>query len=90
MQIVINGQSYTLRGGDDPYRMEKVARFVDDKFNQVREKVASHTSAEKIAVLVALNIADELFRIKQEAQESESYTRKKTLDILKVIDGNLS
>ncbi|MBB5022041.1 cell division protein ZapA [Desulfurispira natronophila] len=90
MQVTINGQRYTLRGGESSEHVTKVASYVDGKFQEISQRVPPHTSSEKVAVLVALNIAEELFRTQQQHEELENHARNQTLDILKVIDGKLN
>ncbi|UCZ58025.1 cell division protein ZapA [Desulfurispirillum indicum] len=87
--MTINGQRYTLKGGSSREHVEQLADYVDRKFREVSAK-APQTSMEKVAVLVALNIAEELFASQRQAQEMEASTKNKTLDILKVIDGKLN
>lgn len=65
--VTIGGQEYTLVATEDSSYMEKVARYVDTKLNEVlSESSASTTDA---AVLTALNIADEYFK---EVEASEN------------------
>lgn len=59
--VTILGQEYTVRGGDDPEYVHAIARYVDDRMREVAQ--GSHqVSSAKIAILAALNIAEELFR----------------------------
>lgn len=67
--VEIFGQSYTLRGGDDSAYVQEVAAFVDERMKEVA-KNSSGTSISKVAILAAVNIADELLR--QQRQEGEA------------------
>ena len=63
--VRIYGESYPLRTGEPTARLEELARHVDARMREVAAsgKVVVTT---KIAVLAALHIADELFRLRDE------------------------
>ena len=65
--VKIHGQEYTVRADRDPEYIETIARFVDDRMREIARDARQVTSL-KVAILSALNIADELF------QERESGT----------------
>jgi len=67
--VNIFGQEYTLKGGADSDYVQKVAQFVDERMNEVARS-ASVASTAKVAILAAVNIADELFREQQKRLES--------------------
>jgi len=67
--VNIFGQEYTLKGGADADYVQKVAQFVDERMNEVARN-ASVASTAKVAILAAVNIADELFREQQNRLES--------------------
>jgi cell division protein ZapA len=68
--VEIFGRRYELRASESSERVQQLARFVDERMRQAAE-VSPHVDTAKLAVLVALNIADELFR----EQETEPGTR---------------
>ena len=63
--VRIYGESYPLRTEESAARLEELARHVDLR---MREVAASGrvVVTSKIAVLAALHIADELFRLRDE------------------------
>jgi cell division protein ZapA len=67
--VRIYGESYPLRTEEPPARLEELARLVDLR---MREVAASGrvVVTSKIAVLAALHIADELFRLREERASS--------------------
>ncbi|MFL6194564.1 MAG: cell division protein ZapA [Thermoanaerobaculia bacterium] len=67
-QVEIFGQVYTVRGSDENGRLQDLADLVDRRMREVAEHVKGDTA--RIAILAALNLADELFRI-QSRQEGE-------------------
>jgi cell division protein ZapA len=65
--VKIHGQEYTIRADRDPEYIQSIARFVDDRMRETAREAGQVTSL-RVAILSALNIADELF------QERESGT----------------
>ena len=58
IRVEIYDQTYHLRGSDPEY-VQKLAEYVDTKMRQVAAQTATVDSL-RLAVLAALNIADEL------------------------------
>ena len=67
-QVEIFGEVYSVRGNDENGYLQELASLVDRKMREVAERVKGDTA--RIAILVALNLADELFQI-QNRQEGE-------------------
>jgi cell division protein ZapA len=70
--VVILGKEYAVRcPPEERQRLEQLARFVDERMREVRESGAA-LGTDRIAVLTALNIANELFDLQeQRSQETE-------------------
>ncbi|MBP2643168.1 MAG: zapA [Firmicutes bacterium] len=66
--VDIFGESYSLKGEGEPARMLEVADQVDIRMKQV-SKGNPRLSTTKIAVLVALNLADEFLRLRDDYNE---------------------
>lgn len=58
VQVEIYGQSYNLRGEGDTSYLQELAVYVDRRMREVAEATATVDSL-KVAILAALNIADE-------------------------------
>lgn len=67
LEVEILGRVYRIRSQKDSEYLKKLANYVDQKMKEVQE-VAPTADAVKIAVLSALNIADELFETKLQAE----------------------
>lgn len=63
--VTICGQDYIVKGGETPEYMEMLAAYVDKKMRQISDKYP-HFPPVKVAVLAALNIADELNKVQQD------------------------
>ena len=59
--VQIGDRSYTLRAGDNPDYVRQVAQFVDRKMKDI-STMAPSLQPTHLAVLTAINIADELFQ----------------------------
>jgi len=59
--VTIFGQDYTVRGGADPAYVREIADLVDERMRQVAQTSSQITSL-RVAILAALNIADELLQ----------------------------
>jgi len=71
VHVEIFGQDYAVRGGDDPGYVEKLAAFVDDRMKEI-SRTSGAVDSLRIAVLAALNIADERFQLKDELKEANA------------------
>ena len=63
VRVEIFDQAYNLRGSDEEYIL-RLAEYVDSKIRLVAQQ-ASTVDSTRLAVLAALNIADEFLTIKK-------------------------
>ncbi|MBR3621766.1 MAG: cell division protein ZapA [Selenomonadaceae bacterium] len=66
--VEIYGVSYPLRTDNDEEYVQSIAKMVDEKMQEVATKTGSFLG-NKIAVLAALEIADEYARLKKDYDE---------------------
>lgn len=78
--VEIFGQSYTLKGGADPDYVQDIAAFVDERMKEVAEN-STVSSASKVAILAAVNIADELFREQKKRIEALATLEDRSVQI---------
>jgi cell division protein ZapA len=78
--VEIYGQTYNVRGEGDPNYLAELARFVDSRMRDVAAQVATVDPA-KIAILAALNIADEFSRYRKEREDAVGVWIEKTEEI---------
>ena len=67
-QVEIFGEVYSVRGSDENGHLQDLADLVDRKMREVAEHVKGDTA--RIAILAALNLADELLQT-QNRQDGE-------------------
>ncbi len=63
--VKIYGEDYVVKGYAKPGYIEGIAAYVDKKMNLIGQK-NFHLTLSKVAVLAALNIADELYKLQED------------------------
>ncbi|MCL2766439.1 MAG: cell division protein ZapA [Peptococcaceae bacterium] len=63
--IEISGEKYTLVGGSSPEQMSQIAGYINSIMRHLAERNPK-LGKTHVAVLAALNAADELFKLKEE------------------------
>lgn len=71
VQVYIFNQTYHLRSGSDAGYVMRIAQLVDERMRQISSHTQNH-DALKIAVLTALNIADEMQRLRDSYERAPS------------------
>ena len=84
----IFGHSYTIKGDVPPEYIKQISDFVDRKMNEVSASVPNGSTSH-IAILVALNIADEYLQLKRNSSGSDSVLDEKTKNLISMLDEGL-
>jgi cell division protein ZapA len=85
VNVDIHGQLYPIRSGLDPAYVAELAAFVDEKMRLAsRESPAGDTL--KLAVLAALNIADECFRARDEGRRRQDDVAHRAEELERMLD----
>lgn len=79
-RVNIYGREYSIRGEGDPGYVAEIAHFVDMRMREMTDNITM-ASTSKVAILAALNITDELFRL-EKGQEEERSNNSRFLDSL--------
>ena len=82
--VTIFGREYTLRGDADVDYVQRVAAFVDERMSEVARS-SSVASTAKVAILAAVNIADELFREQQKRLETVATLEDRSVQIARLL-----
>ena len=69
--VNIFGQEYTISGDESQDRMIQVASWVDNKMREIEEATGNALPSSSMAVLSAVNIANEYFACKDELEETK-------------------
>ncbi len=76
VQVEIFGQTYRVKAGTEPGYVEQLAAYVDSEMRQVGQKAGAVDSV-RVAVLAALNIADECFRLRAQQGDVDVKLKKR-------------
>ena len=61
VKVNILGQDYVVRSTAGQKYLEQVAKYVDDKMEEIKASGIDDSQQLRIAILAAMNITDELF-----------------------------
>ncbi|MBU1486538.1 cell division protein ZapA [bacterium] len=81
-EVEIFGNTYTIKGNEDPEYIRELAKYVSQQMYAVTHQTAT-ISPGKAAVLVALNVTDELFKTKRIVEEKTRELTEKVDSYLK-------
>jgi cell division protein ZapA len=65
VQVEIFGQVYSIKGKDDPAYIRDLAAYIDSKMKEV-QKGTGTSDPLRVAILSALTITDELYRLREQ------------------------
>jgi cell division protein ZapA len=85
----ILGREYRIRGGGDSDYVREVARYVDTKLKEVSRGAAGQ-SADRVAVLAAMNIADELFQARRSTSEQIQDIERQAEGLINLLDATFA
>jgi cell division protein ZapA len=84
VRVEIFDQMYNLRGSDADY-IQKLAEYVDGKMRAVSQQTATVDSV-RLAVLAALNIADEYHLLKRSLETPSPEVRERASKLSSALD----
>jgi cell division protein ZapA len=87
--VDIAGQRYPIRSGLEPAYVAELAAYVDQKMRAAAETAPSSDTLG-LAVLVALNLADEYFRARQNQSTSRGDFHERALRLEQLVDQALT
>lgn len=87
--VEIMGREYRVRGAADEEYVREVARYVDAKVREVSQGASLPTS-DRVAILAAMNIADELFQLRRASNDEMSSIARKAESLIGLLDEKLS
>ena len=83
--VDIHGQRYPIRSGLDPEYVARLATYVDEKMRAAADSTPTG-DALRLAVLAALNIADELFRCRDTTRARDGQLAERTEALERLLD----
>ncbi|MBE76427.1 MAG: hypothetical protein CMG41_01630 [Candidatus Marinimicrobia bacterium] len=89
IKITIFGQEYSVKAPADPTYIKKIAEYVDTKMREVQAGFSSTQSSNRIAILSAMNITDELFNARKKGDTDDSEIEEKISSLIELIDDSV-
>ncbi len=87
--VEIAGQRYPIRSGLEPAYVIELAAYVDQKMRVATES-APASDMMGLAMLVALNLADEYFRARQQSSSAHGELNERALRLEQIVDDALT
>jgi cell division protein ZapA len=85
VEVEIYGSTYHVRGDNDGSYLQELAGLVDEKMQEVTQHLGT-VDRTKIAILAALNLADEMVRARRELSEERAALVGKVSDLTGELD----
>jgi cell division protein ZapA len=85
IKVEIYDQVYPIQGDLDEEYIRKIAAYVDEKMRLIAD-MARTVDSQKVAVLAALAIADELHRLREERGEREEILKEQAERCLTLVE----
>ena len=83
--VEIAGQRYPIRSSLEPEYVARLATYVDEKIRAAADSTPTG-DALRLAVLAALNIADELFRCRDMGKERDGQMAERAGELERLLD----
>jgi len=85
IHVEIHGQRYPIRSALDTQYVAELAAFVDEKMRLAAQECPAGDTV-KVAVLAALNIADEYFRAGNDTRDVNTSLKDRALALERMVD----
>ncbi len=89
VEIKVFGQVYTVKTDADEDHLQRVAQYVNEKIDEVVKNTKS-VSSLNVAILTALNIADDLIRERIKRLALLQEVEEKSKDLVQKINVNIN
>jgi cell division protein ZapA len=83
--VEIHGQRYPIRSSLDPEYVARLATYVDEKMRAAADSTPTGDQV-RLAVLAAINIADELFRSRDQNATRDDRLAARTEELERLLD----
>ena len=84
-KVVIYNQTYSLRSEHDPEYIHELAEYVDKRMNEIARATMTVDSL-RVAILAALQIADELYQARKDMRETEDEIADRSAKYIDLLD----
>jgi cell division protein ZapA len=84
--VEIFGQRYPIRTTLEPEYVNRLASYVDAKMKAAGEAAPATNDPQRLAVLAALNVADELFRSREITRARDGQVAERAEELERLLD----
>lgn len=88
VRVTIFGQTYTINGDAPGEYIQQLASYLNEKMEEVQANCAAANSAQ-VAILAALNVADEYFQLKKLKSGEENEVERRATALISMLDQGL-
>jgi cell division protein ZapA len=85
VKLELLGRQLTVRSDDDEVYIRRVVEFVNHRLHEIK-RATGRVETEQIALLAALDLADALFRERQDREALKSSIKEASTRLLNAID----
>jgi cell division protein ZapA len=83
IEVIINNKRYTLSGYESEEYLQKVASYINNKYNEFKNRDAyKFLDSELRHIMIEINIADDYFKEKENLKSWKTRTTKKATKYL--------
>lgn len=87
-EVSILNQKFIIKSEADERYVQKVADYLNKKIHDIQAHTKS-VSSLSVALLAALNVADDLFKLKEKRKDGNHVAEKKIKDLISMIDSHI-
>ncbi len=84
-RVEILGREYSIRSSEEEERVQEIAAYVNQKIKEVSEK-SSTVSTLNVAILAAMNIANEYFQSREELSRINQRVETRSGRLIEMIE----
>lgn len=78
VEVLINGNKYTISGFESDEYLQKVASYINEKYGEFKKKeYFNNFDLELRNILLAINMADDYFKMEKKAKEQAAQSERK-------------
>ena len=89
VNVEVHGQKYPIKTELDPQYVEELAQFVESRM-ALASRSSPSSDAVGLAILAALNITDEYFRVKSALSKNSGNLTQRAEELEKMVDRALA
>ena len=83
VQVEIFGQKYSIKGTAHAERIQELAAFVDATMKDIQKSTGT-VESHRVAILAALTISEELYRLREHSKDLERMTGRRLHHLLEI------